>query len=225
MAKRRHEQAQDQPKRSPIPLYVAAAVWVLYALFSPVYQYPDFIILALASFFIFIILYAILPSHRHRAQQVLEQQQAMFEAMPQVQADRAISYYKEILQQLNTLRPELFLRSPDLCVQTNLLEKSLQDSIRFLGDEPTQTAELTQFTDRYLSITIEYLQQYLIHFSQDQFDLSALEYHAGELAIALATALDHGIEGLYLNGALEPDADHLPIETHLKQLKKQMVTA
>ena len=199
-------------RKSVIPVYGFAAVWVLYCLIFPLFRTWHLIALACAGALSYIVLSKIFPGTVEHIEIPEEPERTGNEAIDALlsEGERAVSEMRN-----------LFKSIPDECVRKKLDEIiPVTDSIfKKLLIEPGVISQVKRFSDFYLPTTIKLLHTY------DRFGKSGTggENITGTLS-QIDSALDKILvsykkfyDSLFANQALDIETDIEVLETILKR--------
>jgi len=198
-------------KKSIIPIYGVAAVWLLYCLFFPLYKTWHFIVLACLAVLVFVVLKTIFPGKTEYVAAPVEPERTGDEAIDALLAEgeRAVAELRSL--QASITDAHITQTLGEIIAVTDKIFKNL------LVDRDDYK-QVKRFADFYLPTTIKLLHTY------DRFGKSGVQ---GEnitgtqqrIDAALDTILDSYrkfYDSLFLNQALDIETDIRVLETMLK---------
>ena len=199
-------------RKSVIPIYGFAAVWVLYCLIFPLFRTWHLIVLVCSAVLAFIVLSKIFPGTTEYREIPAEPERTGDDKIDALlmEGERAVSEMQKLRQSI-----------PDQCVRSKLDEIiPVTDSIfKKLLIEPSVFSQVRRFSDFYLPTTIKLLHTY------DRFGKSG---GSGDNITGTLDQIDHALDSilvsykkfydsLFASQALDIETDIDVLETLLKR--------
>ena len=205
-------------KRSPAPLYFAAAVWLLWGFLLPLYRLSDFLLAAGVSIFAGIAGKKLFPDKSYEmpeAPKTEEPRKAESTGNPEIDAliverDNAVSE----MRRLNASIP-----GEKISAQIDHLEEMTQKIISRVVSNPEKLPQIRKFMSYYLPTTIKLLNAY------DRMGAAGVEGEniagtRGKIDTIMDTivqAFDKQMDALFADEALDIATDITVMENLLKQ--------
>ena len=198
-------------KKSVVPVYGAAAAWVLYCLFFPLYRTWHFIVLACSAALAYVVLSAIFPGKTEYVEAPKEPERSGDEKIDALLADgeRAVAE----MQGLRDAIPAGHVRErlDDIIAVTDKIFKNLLDV-------PGDYKQVKRFADFFLPTTVKLLHSY------DRFGKSGAQGEnvtgaQEQIETALDTVLgsyNKFFDSLFQSQALDIETDIRVLENMLK---------
>lgn len=222
--KQKNPSPKEKPKRSPLPLYCAAAAWVLYALFFPLYRWWDFLLIAVLSAVIFFVLYFALPVRKAkqeaaRAEKEAKQEQEQHEEplSPMNEVERAIAECELYHAAVKKIKLRIFAINPDMSLEVVHLEKGLARIADHLVKYPDDAPKVRRFTEYYMPTALKHLETYLdVQGIQGQ-NAGMISSNVEGILHTLALSFEKLLDNLYADDALDISSDITVLEQLLRQ--------
>lgn len=199
-------------KRSPAPLYFAAAVWLLWGLFLPLYRLSDILLCAGASFLALAVGKAIFPDQSYETPEAEAKEAPKAEAKkpestgdPEIDAliaerDKAVSEMKR----LNANIPD-----ETISRQIDHLEETTRKIIAQVVAEPGKLPQIRTFMNYYRPTTLKLLNAYdrmdSTGVSGDNIDSTKGKIE--EMLDTIVVAFDKQLDSLFADEALDISTD------------------
>lgn len=198
-------------KKSPAPLYFAAAVWVLWGLLLPLYRLIDFALAAVVSALASQLGKCLFPDVEYElpepkvTEQPKTEKKSESTGNPEIDAliaerDRAVSEMKR----LNDNIPD-----PVISRQIDRMEETTRKIIAQVVAEPKKLPQIRQFMNYYLPTTLKLLNAY------DRMDstgvsgtnIDTTKAKIEEMLDSIVTAFDKQLDSLFADEALDISTD------------------
>lgn len=198
-------------KKSPAPLYFAAAVWVLWGLFAPLYSLLHIALAMVVSALAAQLGKCLFPDQVYELPEPKVEAKPKEEAKPQstgnpeidaliAERDKAVSEMKR----LNDNIPD-----PVISRQIDRLEETTRKIIAQVVAEPKKLPQIRQFMNYYLPTTLKILNAY------DRMDstgvsgtnIDTTKTKIEEMLDSIVTAFDKQLDSLFADEALDISTD------------------
>ena len=138
--------------RSNIPIYAVGATWLLYSLVFPLYRLLDFVIAALVSALVYVILYILVPDKR------VQVTESDFAKSGDSLADETVAQGEVMLNELKALAGQLNHQGLRQTVdELGRIGASIYD---YVAKHPKSAAQLRKFNSYYFPETLKLLKAY-----------------------------------------------------------------
>lgn len=211
------EPSSNKPKRSPIPLYLAGAAWVLYALFFPLYRWWDFLLIALLSGGIFFVAYFLIRPKKKDDIPTKEEALAEEERTPLTDVERAVAECELYRSAMKKIKLKLFAINPNMTLEVVHLEKSLGKIASHLEKYPEDAPKVRRFTDYYMPTALKHLQTYLDIQGVKGQNAASISSNVEGILHTLSLSFDKLLDNLYADDALDISSDITVLEQLLAQ--------
>lgn len=199
-------------KRSPAPLYLAAAVWVVWALFFPLYKLTHFLLVIAVSFG------AALAGKKLFPDKVFEMPDPVEPATtgnPQLDAlsaerDRALAE----MRRLNDNIP-----GEKISAQIDRLEEDTRKIITHVVSHPEKLGQIRKFMNYYLPTTLKLLNAYdrMGEAGVSGANINGARGKIETMMDTIVSAFDKQLDALFADEALDISTDITVMENLLKQ--------
>lgn len=199
-------------KKSVLPVYAIAVVWILYCLIFPLYRTWHFAILACSGVLAYVVFSLIFPGKTERIEVPVEPERTGDELI-----DALLAEGEKGVHEMQSLRETI----SDESVRRKLLEIiSVTDNIfKKLLIEPSAYKQVKRFADYYLPTTIKLLHTY-DRFGQSGLSGENITNTREQIEAALDTILGSYkkfFDSLFASQALDIETDIEVLETILKR--------
>ena len=189
--------------RSAIPIYIAAAVWILYGLALPLYKITHILMATGLS------VVAYMVAGKFFVGSTVE----VAPTSANAEVDRQI---KEALAQLETIKAAgQDIHSPELSKQILSMEKSGKEILHALAEKPERASQVRKFMNYYLPTATKLLDQYrkIAGVTTDSVNIdNAKKSVEGSMGL-IAKAFEKQLDRLYRDEALDMTSDVKVLET------------
>ena len=190
---------------SALPIYMAAAVWLIFGLIHPIYKFWPLLICALLSAAAYILGRRLFPGR------VEEYEEAP--ASGDAEVDKQIAEGREALRRLREANAAL--TDAEITRQLDRMEHAGGKIFEALERNPRQAMQVRKFMNYYLPVTVKLLDQYRLlestgldgeHIAKSK---TAVENSLG----MIADAFDKQLDNLYQDTQLDITSDIQVLET------------
>ena len=194
--------------KSAIPVYLAALIWLLFGLFSPIYKVIFIVIAACASFAAYLVASAFLPGR------VVEFEKAAATGVGAI--DRQIDEGRRAIRSLVEANDAI----PDEAISARLQRMTDAGYKIFdaLEADVSRASQVRKFMSYYLPTSDKLLKQYRVFMesgSSGETVSGAMRSVENSLEM-IASAFEKQLDSLYKNRALDIETDIDVLETMLK---------
>ena len=217
-------------KRSPAPLYFAAAVWLAWGLFAPLYRPIHFVIAAVASFIAAMVGRAVFPDKTFetpeaKAEEPKKEEKKTSTGNPEIDAlvaekDKAVSE----MRRLNAS-----IEDPAISAQIDRLESDTAKIVSLVTEHPEKLPQIRKFMNYYLPTTLKLLNAY------DRMDdvgisgenIGSTKAKVEKMMDTIVVAFDKQLDALFGDEALDISTDITVLEQLLARegLAGETITA
>ncbi len=201
-------------KRSVIPVYAVAVIWILFTFLHGLATAVDYILVILASLIVFFLMRHLFPTKVEQVKVEPQAQEKPTES-PEITAlrterDRAIS---EMRRLNDNIKDETISR------QIDHLEDTTTKIFNLVIDKPEKKQQIRQFLEYFLPTTMKLLNAY------DRADatgisgsnINATKEKVEEMLAQIERAFDRQLDSLFRDEAMDISADIQVMETLLTQ--------
>lgn len=190
---------------SALPLYMAAAVWILFGLIHPIYKFWPLFFCALLSAAAYVLGRRLFPGRLEEYEEA--------PASGDAEVDRQITEGRDSLRRLREANAAL--TNAKITCQLDRMEHAGAKIFEALERTPRQAMQVRKFMNYYLPVTVKLLEQYRLleetglsgdHISKSK---TAVENSLGMIADAFEKQLDN----LYKDTQLDISSDIQVLET------------
>lgn len=202
---------KEKIKRSPVPLYGAGIIWLLYGLVFPLYRWWDFLIVVVLAVAVYLLLRKKFPGERVQIEEEAPQPTG------DEAADRLIKEGREYLRQLREVNGAI--ADPALTQKIDRLEEIGGKIFAHIAANPGKANQIRKFMSYYLPITLKLLRSYE---TLDRQDVSGENINATMARIenimdTIVTAFEKQLDSLFMDEAIDISADVTVLEGMLTQ--------
>lgn len=219
-------------KRSVLPIYAIALVWVIFTLVHPLYKVSDYVTVILLSAIVFLVAKGIWPTQRYElpdpdadleaaAEEDTVEEDAEKGAEPVSTGDPKID---ALIQEKDRALGEIrrlnhAISDPKLSEQINDLESTTAKILDHVISSPEKLPQIWKFMNYYLPTTLKLLNAY------DRMDatgasgtnIDGTKGKIGEMLGTICVAFSRQLDALYGEEALDISADITVMEQMLQQ--------
>ncbi|MCI9263185.1 MAG: hypothetical protein HFF06_01280 [Oscillospiraceae bacterium] len=205
-------------KKSPAPLYFAAAVWLVWGLCLPLYRLSDYLLAAGASLLAGVVGKAIFPDKTYEtpeAPKTAEPQKPETTGNPELDAliserDKAVSE----MRRLNDSIP-----GEKISAQIDHLEEMTQKIISHVVSHPEKLPQIRKFMNYYLPTTLKLLNAYdrMGEAGVEGENIAGTKGRIDAMMDTIVSAFDKQMDALFADEALDIATDITVMENLLKQ--------
>ena len=206
-----------QVKRSVAPIYLAGAVWLIFALFFSLHQVWDYLLCGAVSIGVLIAGRAVFPDKTYEVPdpKPKEPEKPKTTGNPEIDAlvkerDRAVSEMRRLNDAIEDAK---------LSRQIDHLEAVTRKIIDLVVAEPKKLPQIRKFMSYYLPTTLKILNSYdrMGSAGVDGENISATKQKIEAMMDTIVTAYDKQLDALYGEEALDISTDITVMEQMLQQ--------
>ena len=206
-----------QVKRSVAPIYLAGAVWLIFALFFSLHQVWDYLLCGAVSIGVLIAGRAVFPDKTYEVPdpKPKEPEKPKTTGNPEIDAlvkerDRAVSEMRRLNDAIEDAK---------LSRQIDHLEAVTRKIIDLVVAEPKKLPQIRKFMSYYLPTTLKILNSYdrMDSAGVDGENISATKQKIEAMMDTIVTAYDKQLDALYGEEALDISTDITVMEQMLQQ--------
>ena len=198
-------------KRSPVPVYGAAAVWLIWGLFLPLYTLLHFLLAAAVSVAVFLVVKRVCPNRTI----LLPDPEPDPEPTGNPEIDALVAERDRALAEMRRLNDAI--EDPTISAQIDHLEEITQKIIAHVVENPQKLHQIRRFMNYYLPTTLKLLNAY------DRMDEAGvagtnIDGTMGRIETimdAIVTAFDRQLDALFGDVALDISTDITVMEQML----------
>lgn len=205
-------------KKSPAPLYFAAAVWLLWGLFLPLYRLSDYLLAAGVSILAGVVGKKLFPDQTYETpeeKKAEEPKKTETTGNPEIDAliaerDRAVGE----MRRLNENIP-----GEKISAQISHLEETTQKVVSYVAAHPEKLSQIRRFMDYYLPTTLKLLNAYdrMGSAGVEGENIAGTRERIDAVMDTLVSAYDKQLDALYADEAMDIATDITVMENLLKQ--------
>lgn len=203
---------REVKKKSVVPIYAIAVVWLLYCLLFPLYQLWNFLLLIGLSIGAYLVLSVIFPG---KTEYIKEPEQPVSTGNAEI--DKLLAEGVRAVAEMTRLRDAI--KNEVVCSKIDEILKTTDKIFKDLLEDPADYRQVKHFSDFYLPTTMKLLNTY------DR--MGRMESTGKNIADTLSridSILDTTLEGykkqldaLFANQALDIETDIIVLENMLKR--------
>lgn len=207
-------------KRSPAPLYFAAAVWLLWGFLLPLYRLSDILLCAGASFLAFAVGKAVYPDQSYKipeekAKEEPKAQEKKAETTGNPEVDALMAEGDKAVSEMRRLNAAI--EDPTISEQIDRLESDTLKIVRHVAEHPEKLSQIRKFMNYYLPTTLKLLNAY------DRMDdagisgenIDSTKEKVEKMMGTIVTAFDRQLDALFGDEALDISTDITVMEQML----------
>lgn len=206
-------------KKSPIPLYGAAAVWLLWAVFLPMYALWHFALVAAASLAVWFGLKKLCPDKVLNLPDPESQPEPEPQPEPARQApeDPIAAERARALSELRRLDDNI--EDEKISAQIVHMEEVTGKIFDVVAGQPAKLPQIRRFLNYYLPTTLKLLGSYQRLSAQNVKgeNITSTLFNIAGMMHTVADAFEKQLDSLYAEEAMDISADITVFETLLKQ--------
>lgn len=202
-------------KRVPsvIPIYSAAAAWLVYAMMFPLYKLWHFIICGAFTVLVFLLMKRLFPGKVVKVK--VPDPPAPTTGNPEL--DKMIADGKAALEQMRKLNEAI--EDPVISGQINELERLSGKIFDVVKQEPKKLGEIRTFMNYYLPTTIKLLSGYdkLVRQGQAGENVESTKTKIENVMETIVSAYRKRLDSLFASDAIDISADIKVLETMMEK--------
>jgi hypothetical protein len=200
-------------KKSVIPIYGTAAVWLLCCLFVPLYRLWHFILLAALSVIAWLVLSKLFPGKT----EIIEEPEPEPISTGNPEHDALLREGETAVSEMKRLRASIHDAEIQTKIDrlTELTDKIFHDLI----DDPSDYKMIKRFANYFLPTTIKLLNTYdrMGQAGIDGENINATKSRIKDILDTTITAYEKQLDALFANQALDIETDIVVLENMLKK--------
>lgn len=209
-------------KKSPIPLYLGGAVWILWGLFLPLYRLSDILLAAGVSCGVILVGKLIFPNQTYETAEAApkvapraEEKKAETTGNPEV--DALISERDKALAEMRRLNESI--QGETISARIDHLEDMTRKITSHVAEHPEKLPQIRKFMNYYLPTTLKLLNAY------DRMDdagvaganIDGTKSKIEDMMETIVSAFDKQMDALFADEALDIATDITVMENLLAQ--------
>ena len=200
---------REVKKKSPIPIYGFAAVWLIYCLFFPLYRLFHFIILAVISVIAYFVLSKLFPG----TVEYIEEPKTT--GMPD--HDALLKEGEIAITEMKRLRDSI--ADPEIKAKTERIIELTDKIFKDLLEDPNDYKMIKRFSEYFLPTTIKLLNTYdrMSDINIYGENINATKQKITDILDTTITAYEKQYDALFANQALDIETDIIVLENMLKK--------
>ena len=196
-------------KKSALPLYIAAACWLLYGLFFPLYRLWHLLppaVISAAAFFI---------AAKKCPDRVFQVEERLPKTGNEV-LDQIISEQQKYAADLRRLNAAI--DDPQLSRQMAQMESTLRSIVAYVTDHPEKAPQIRRFMTYYLPTSVKLLDSYAQAAAQQirGENITRTMQRVRDIMGTVAAAFDRQLDSLFADVALDISTDITVLENMLE---------
>ena len=198
-------------KRSPAPVYGAAAVWLIWGLFLPLYTLLHFLLAAAVSVAVFLVVKRVCPNRTI----LLPDPEPDPEPTGNPEIDALVAERDRALAEMRRLNDAI--EDPTISAQIDHLEEITQKIIAHVVENPQKLHQIRRFMNYYLPTTLKLLNAYdrMSSVGVGGENIDGTKERVEAIMDTIVAAFDKQLDGLFGAEALDVSADITVLETML----------
>lgn len=200
-------------KKSAVPIWAAAAVWIISALFFPMYRMYHYIIILALSIAVAIILEKVIPPKKEYVE--------IPEALPDTgnaDLDSMITEIRSASLKLESARASIEKNHPETSSLISEISRTITKISALVEEKPQDLPLIRRFMNYYLPTTLKLIEKYTYLDSQNEAGLSNIESTMKNIDDVLKTvnqAMKKQLDALFADDALDISTDIEVLESML----------
>jgi 5-bromo-4-chloroindolyl phosphate hydrolysis protein len=203
---------REEYKRSPLPYYAVGLLWIIWALFFPMYRIIDFSILIVLSFAAFAVVRKLAPDIKVKVPIIEEPVETGNEELDQI-IENGKRYLSQIKEANAAIKDEYISQ------QILRMENTTDRIFKYIAKNPKQAPGIRKFMSYYLPTLLKLLNAY-INLSSEGGSGANVSESMERIKNALSTiadAFDKQLDNLFMPEALDISTDIKVLEGILAQ--------
>ena len=209
-------------KKSPVPLYLGGAVWILWGLFLPLYRLSDILLTAGVSMLVVGVGKLIFPDQTYEvagtaSQATPKAEEKKPETTGDPEVDALISERDKAITEMRRLNESI--RGETISRQIDHLEDMTRKITSHVAQHPEKLPQIRKFMNYYLPTTLKLLNAY------DRMDdvgvaganIDGTKSKIEDMMETIVTAFDRQMDALFADEALDIATDITVMENLLAQ--------
>ena len=208
-------------KKSPVPLYLGGAVWILWGLFLPLYRLSDILLAAGVSILVIGVGKLIFPNQTYETAEATPEEASKAEAKAEStgnpEVDALIGERDKALAEMRRLNESI--QGEAISAQIDHLEDMTRKITSHVAEHPEKLPQIRKFMNYYLPTTLKLLNAY------DRMDdagvaganIDGTKSKIEDMMETIVTAFDKQMDALFADEALDIATDITVMENLLAQ--------
>lgn len=199
-------------KKSVVPIYGLAAVWLLYCLFFPLIRFSDYLLLVSCALAAFTVLTLLFPG---KTELVKEPEKPVSTGNEEI--DKLLAEGRTAVSEMNRIRDAI--KDQNVCKKIGELIEVTEKIFKSLAEDPYDLRQVKRFAGYYLPTTIK-----LLHTYDRMGSIGASGQNITGTMQRIDAILDATLEGyrkqldaLFANQALDIETDIIVLENMMKR--------
>ena len=203
-------------KKSVVPVYIVAAIWLVWASCMPMYKISHFVWLGIWSFLAYKLSSLLWKG------KVVEVQEKEPEYVPtgNTELDELMLEGREALRQMKELNVQFEkYKGKKMKPQLDRLEELTEDILEHIEQNPSKASQIRKFMNYYLPTTLKLLNTYcnLMQQSARGKNINATMTKIEGIMGTIVTAFEKQLDGLFQANALDISTDITVLEGMLER--------
>ena len=206
-------------KKSPAPLYFAAAVWLGWGLLLPLYRLSDYLIAAAASILAGLLGKKLFPDTAYETPEAEKKQEPQKpESTGDPEIDALIAERERAVSEMRRLNANI--SGEKISAQIDHLEEATRKIISYVVEHPEKLPQIRRFMDYYyLPTTLKLLNAYdrMTDAGVEGENIAGTRSRIDAVMDTLVAAYDKQLDALFADEALDVATDITVMENLLRQ--------
>ena len=205
-------------KKSPTPLYIAAAVWLVWGLCLPLYRLSDYLLAAGASLLAGVVGKALFPDKTYETPGApKEAEPRKPETTGDPELDALIAERDKAMREMRRLNDSI--PGEKISAQIDHLEEMTRKIISHVVSHPEKLPQIRKFMNYYLPTTLKLLNAYdrMGEAGVEGENIAGTKGRIDAMMDTIVSAFDKQMDALFADEALDIATDITVMENLLKQ--------
>lgn len=200
-------------KKSVVPVYSVAVVWIFWASCMPMYKISHFVWLILWSFVIYKLTGVIWRGKWVEAEESI----SMYVPTGDIELDGLLLQGKDAIQRMKMLNAQI--KNKKMCEKVERLISLTKDIFEHVAKNPEKGTKIRKFMNYYLPTTLKLLDSYVEVASQSVRgkNITATMIRIESIMDTIAIAFEKQLDNLFGADALDISADIMVLEDMLQR--------
>lgn len=205
-------------KKSPAPLYFAAAVWLGWGLLLPLYRLSDYLLAAGCSILAGLLGKKLFPDTAYETPEAEKKEEPKkTESTGNPEVDALIAERERVVSELRRLNANI--PGEKISAQIDHLEEVTQKIISHVAEHPEKLPQIRKFMNYYLPTTLKLLNAYdrMGAAGVEGENIAGTKGRIEDMMDTIVSAFDKQMDALFADEALDIATDITVMENLLKQ--------
>lgn len=205
-------------KKSPAPLYFAAAVWLGWGLLLPLYRLSDYLLAAGCSILAGLLGKKLFPDTAYETPEAEKKEEPKKpESTGNPEVDALIAERERVVSELRRLNVNI--PGEKISAQIDHLEEVTQKIISHVAEHPEKLPQIRKFMNYYLPTTLKLLNAYdrMGAAGVEGENIAGTKGRIEDMMDTIVSAFDKQMDALFADEALDIATDITVMENLLKQ--------